>query len=447
MALSPQADLFTEPRWFRGNATFGDDPKTVSPMIAAFIEGYQGGSNGLQSDGVATVVKHWTGYGAQVDGLDSHNPYGKRMALTKASLENHLKAFAGAFKVHAAAVMPTYSVPAAGLSIGGKPVEQVAVGFNKPMLADLLRGRFGYEGAVVSDWLITDDCPSECQKGTFDVHKLGMPWGVEELTKEQRFAKAINAGVDQFGGVMDTDIVVEVVKDGLVSESRIDASAGRMLKIVFELGLFENAYLNPAQSRRDVGTSASLALGMDAQHRSMVLLQNRDALLPLKRAGGMRAWLYGVKPQAAREQGFVPVDDVKQAQVALIRIATPFTTHPGYFFGASAHEGPLTVSPGSKDYDAIASARAAGIPAVVDVYLDRPAVLTAIRPMAAALVGDYGVTDKAFLDVVTGKAHPEGRLPIELPSSDAEVAAQRSDLPSDTRHPLYPKGFGLKFKN
>jgi beta-glucosidase len=322
----------------------------------------------------------------------------------------------------------------------------VAVGFNKPMLEDLLRGRFKYGGAVISDWLITEDCLIECQQGTFDVHKLGMPWGVEDLTKEQRFAKSILAGMDQFGGVMDTDIVVKVVEDGLVPASRIDESAVRLLKIVFELGLFENAYLDPAHSRNEVGTPTSLALGMDAQHRSMVLLENRGGLLPLKNPRGMRAWLHGVKPEAARAQGFVPVDDIKQAQVALIRIATPFTNHPAYFFGASAHEGPLAVVPGTPDYDAIASAHAAGIPAVVDVYLDRPAVLTAIRPMVGALLGDYGVTDQAFLDIVTGKARPEGRLPIELPSSDAEVMAQRSDLPSDTAHPLYPKGFGLKFK-
>lgn len=447
MALSPQADLFTEPRWFRGNATFGDDPKTVSPMVAAFIEGYQGGSDGLTRDGVATVVKHWAGYGAQIDGLDSHNPYGKRMRLTDASLTTHMKAFEGAFKVRAAAVMPTYSVPAPGLVIDGKPVEQVAVGFNKPMLGDQLRGSFRYDGAVISDWLITDDCPVECQNGTFDVHKLGMPWGVENLTKEQRFARAIDAGVDQFGGVMDTDIVVRVVNDGLVPQGRIDAAATRLLKIVFELGLFENAYLDPARSVREVGTPSSLALGMEAQHRSMVLLENKGALLPLKKATGMRAWLHGVKPDAARAQGFEPVDDVRQAQIALIRIAAPFTSHPGYFFGASAHEGPLAVTPGSKDYAVIAAAHAAGIPAVVDVYLDRPAVLTAIQPMAGALLGDYGVTDQAFLDIVTGKARPEGQLPIELPSSDQEVEVQKPDLPSDTKHPLYSKGFGLKFRN
>lgn len=446
MALSPQADLFTEPRWFRGNATFGDDPATVSPMVAAFIEGYQGSAKGLQSDGVATVVKHWVGYGAQVDGLDSHNPYGKEMALSTAALESHIKAFEGAFKVRAAAVMPTYSVPRAGLTIDGKPVEPVAVGFNAQMLDGLLRKRLGYDGAVISDWLITNDCLAECQNGTFDIPKLGMPWGVEHLTQEQRFAKAILAGEDQFGGVMDTDIVEKVVADGLVPEARIDQSAVRLLKIVFELGLFENAYLDPAQSRAAIGTSQSLALGLEAQHRSMVLLENKRALLPLRKAGGMKAWLYGVKADAAREQGFVPVDDVSEAQVALIRIATPFTTHPAYFFGASAHEGPLSVKPGSKDYDAIEQARAAGVPVVLDVYLDRPAVLTAVRPFVSAMLGDYGVTDTAFLDVVTGKARPQGRLPIELPSSDEAVERQRSDLPSDTAAPLYPKGYGLRFR-
>lgn len=446
MALSPQADLFTEPRWFRGNATFGDDPAKVSPMVAAFIEGFQGGPDGLRPGGVATVVKHWVGYGAQVDGLDSHNPYGKRMSLTAATLETHLKAFAGAFRVHAAAVMPTYSVPSAGLTIAGKPVEQVAVGFNRQMLDGLLRKRFGFDGAVISDWLITNDCLRECQQGTFDVNKLGMPWGVENLTREHRFAKAIMAGNDQFGGVMDTDIVVKVVDDGLVPESRIDASAVRLLKIVFELGLFENAYIDPARSRREVGAASSLALGLEAQHRSMVLLENRTDLLPLTAAHGMKAWLHGVKPEAARAHGFVPVDDIRQAQVALIRIAAPFTSHPGYFFGASAHEGPLAITPGSADYRMIAAAHAAGVPAIVDVYLDRPAVLTAIRPMANALIGDFGVSDEAFLDVVTGKARPEGRLPVELPSSDAQVQKQRSDLPSDTARPLYPRGFGLRFK-
>ncbi|WP_121118601.1 glycoside hydrolase family 3 protein [Croceibacterium ferulae] len=445
MALSPQADLFTEPRWFRGNASFGDDAATVSPMVAAFIEGYQGSRDGLQPDGVATVVKHWIGYGAQVDGLDSHNPYGKEMALTETTLAEHVRAFEGAFEVRAAAVMPTYSVPAPGLTIDGQPVEPVAVGFNRQLLEGLLRDRYGFAGAVISDWLITSDCAADCLAGTFDTSRLGMPWGVEHLSGPERFAKAIAAGEDQFGGVMDTDVVVGIVEEGLVTEERIDQSVLRLLTIVFQLGLFENAYLDPANSRAAVGAPESLVLGMAAQQRSMVLLENRAALLPLAHSRGMKAWLHGVEPSAAREKGFVPVDDLAKAQVALIRIAAPFTSHPAYFFGASAHEGPLAITPDSQDYRIIAQAKAAGVPVVVNVYLDRPAVLSAIRPMADVLLGDFGVTDAAFLDIVTGRAAPEGRLPVELPASDQAVEQQRPDLPSDTERPLYARGYGLRF--
>lgn len=445
VAISPQADLFTEPRWFRGNATFGDRPETVSPMVRAFVEGYQGGSNGVQPGAVATVVKHWGGYGAQVEGLDSHNPYGKYMQLTEESLEQHYAAFKGAFDVKTASVMPAYSIPAAGLTVDGKPVEPVAVGFNKQMLDDTLRGRFGFDGFVMSDWLITADCAKECHDGTFELAKLGMPWGVEHLTIEQRFAKGIEAGEDQFGGVMDTDVVVRLVEKGMVSEVRVDLSARRILKVMFQLGLFENAYVDPRRSPGQVGTPEALALGIDAQHRSMVLLENNAGFLPLSPVRARKAWLHGIAPEAARAAGFEPVADLSEANVALIRGKAPFATHPRHFFGSSAHEGPLTLGPGNEDYAAIAKAHAAGVPVVADIYVDRPAILALVKPMVTAMLADYGVTDAAFLDVVTGRGRPEGKLPVELPSSDAEVVAQRSDLPSDTANPLYPRGFGLTY--
>ena len=445
MALSPQADLFTEPRWFRGNATFGDRPEQVAPLVKAFVEGYQGSAQGLQRGGVATVVKHWGGYGAQVDGLDSHNPYGKYMAITEASWRDHLSAFEGAFAVRTAAVMPTYSLPTPGMTIAGKPVEPVAVGFNKQMLEDTLRGEYRFDGFVMSDWLITADCPRECREGTFEIDKLGMPWGVEDLSVAERFAKGIAAGEDQFGGVMDTDVIVGLVESGEVAQSRIDLSARRIARVMFELGLFENAYVDAAASPAQVGTPKSLALGLEAQHRSVVLLENRDALLPLEPARHRKAWLVGIDPEAARAAGFEPVAEPRDADIALVRAETPFTSHPGYFFGSSAHEGALTMGPGTEGYDAVAQARAAGVPVVLDVYLDRPAVLTQVRPMVAAMTGNYGITDKAFLDIVTGKASPQGRLPIELPSSDAAVEAQRADLPSDSADPLYPAGYGLRF--
>ena len=445
MALSPQADLATEPRWFRGNATFGDRAATVSPMVQAFIEGYQGGPNGVQPGGVATVVKHWAGYGAQVAGLDSHNPYGKYMQLDNASLDQHFSAFEGAFAVKSAGVMPAYSIPVSGLTVNGEPVEPVSVGFSRQLLEDSLRGRFGFEGFVMSDWLITADCPIECREGTFDVNLLGMPWGVEHLSVDERFAKGINAGIDQFGGVMDTEVIVRLVDQGLVSQERVDLAATRILEPMVRLGLFENAYVDVALSPSQVGTPEALALGLGAQHRSMVLLKNTQDLLPLDPQATPRAWLHGVEAEAARAAGFVPVDTLAQADIALVRGEAPYSTHPDYFFGSSAHEGPLTLGPGNPDYEAVMEAWRAGVPVVADIYADRPPVLTLVEPYVAAMFVDYGVTDQAFLDIVTGSARPEGRLPVELPSSDAQVVAQQPDLPSDTTDPLYESGFGMSY--
>jgi beta-glucosidase len=83
---------------------------------------------------------------------------------------------------------------------------------------------------------------------------------------------------------------------------------------------------------------------------------------------------------------------------------------------------------------------------VVTIYLDRPAILTNVKDKVAALLGNFGVSDAALFDVLTGKAAPQGRLPFELPSSMAEVKAQAEDTPYDTKTPLYKFGFGLRYE-
>jgi beta-glucosidase len=108
------------------------------------------------------------------------------------------------------------------------------------------------------------------------------------------------------------------------------------------------------------------------------------------------------------------------------------------------HEGNLGFPNGNADLEAILKT-SAKVPTVVTVYLDRPAILTSFNDQIAAVVGNFGVSDSALLDVLTGKAAPEGRLPFELPSSMAEVEAQAEDAPHDTAHPLYRFGFGLRY--
>jgi beta-glucosidase len=156
MALSPQADLATEPRWSRINGTFGEDAELAGRMVRAYVEGFQGGARGAGRDGVLTVVKHWVGYGAAKEGWDSHNYFGRYATFTGDNLAYHVKPFLPAFEAMVAGVMPTYSI-LEGATWEGRPVEQVGAGFNRMLLTDVLRGRYRFDGVVLTDWAVTND--------------------------------------------------------------------------------------------------------------------------------------------------------------------------------------------------------------------------------------------------------------------------------------------------
>lgn len=443
VALGPQADLATEPRWPRINGTFGEDPVTVEALVPAYIEGIQGGADGLQSFGVASVVKHFVGYGAAYQGLDSHNYYGRYAALTSGELATHLRPFEAAFRVHPAGVMPAYSV-FRGLAIDGRPVGEVGAAYSAPLITGLLRKHLRFDGIVLSDWAIAQDCDATCREGYPAAERPGfrgisMAWGVESLSRPERFAKAIKAGVDQFGGDRDPSAIVEAVDKGLVSERQIDQSVEKILAQSFELGLFEHPFVDPEAAASNVGTAAAQSLGAKTQAQAMVLLEN-NGVLPLK-PGSCKVFLRGVDPAAARAAGFVVVAKPEDANVAIVRTATPFQIlHPNFFFGSMQHEGSLAFAASNPDLEAIETL-SAQLPTIVDIYLDRPAILTPIKPHVAALIGDFGASDAALFSVITAKTKAIGRLPFELPSSMTAVEAQKSDVPADSAAPLYPIHF------
>lgn len=446
--LSPQADLATEPRWSRINGTFGEDPELTRKLVKAYVEGFQHGANGTDSAGVLAVVKHWVGYGAAKNGYDSHSSYGKYATFPGRNLMAHVRPFLGAFAAHVAGVMPTYSI-LEGATLNGRPVEQVGAGFNRQLLSDLLRKRYGFDGVVVTDWLVTNDCPDLCRNGSPAGQRptfanVAMPWGVELLSKVDRFAKAVNAGVDQFGGTEEAQFIVQAVLSGKISAKRVDESAYRVAQQKFKQGLFENPYVDTAAARRTVGKPEFQAEGTRAQQRSLVLLENKKDLLPLAR--GKRVYLHQIDSAASARHGLQVVSDLSQADIAIVRTDAPFQTlHPNYMFGAMQHEGALDFRNGDKEFEEIKRITAA-VPTIVTVYLDRPAILTSLRDRASALLANFGVSDDALLDVVTGVAQPGGRLPFELPSSMEEVEAQKSDVPHDTAHPLYRIGSGLGYR-
>lgn len=448
MALSPMADLATEPRWPRINGTFGEDAQLARRLVGAYVEGFQGGREGAGSDGVASVVKHWVGYGAAAEqGFDSHNPYGRYAAFPGGNFAQHIVPFEDAFAAQVAGVMPTYSI-LRDLEHEGHTLEQVGGGFNRWLLTDLLRNRHGFAGIVLSDWLITADCPRECLEGSEPGQPwvLGMPWGMEQASKLERYVRGVEAGLDQFGGSEEPEFLVEAVRQGLLTEQRLDQSVRRILVQKFRQGLFENPFVDPERAESVLGDPASRAAALDAQRRSLVLLKNQDGILPLSATPPRKVFLHGIAAEVATAKGLAVVEDPLQADLAIVRLHTPFQRlHPGHMFGVLQHEGDLDFGPGEEQFDLVSRLAAQGVPVVATVYLDRPAVLASILPKTSALLGDFGVSDEALLDVVVGAATPEGRLPFELPSSMEAVRTQKPDLPHDSTDPLFPFGFGLSY--
>lgn len=441
MALSPQADLATEPRWSRIAGTFGERPDRVGALVTAYVQGMQASRTQLARDGVATIVKHWVGYGASVDGLDGHNYYGRLARFPGGNFAAHVTPFLGAIASGVVGVMPTYAI-LDGLAIDGTPIEPVGAGFNRQLLTEQLRGRYHFGGMVVSDWGITKDCVEACMTGTprQAASQIAAPWGVMSLTDVQRFAKGMNAGIDQFGGVDDGRPFVDAIAAGLLTLARLDEAVLRIMRVKFDLGLFDNPYVDPARAEALSRDASHQREAMRTQARALVVLERASgrAMLP---ATGARLFVPGMDTATVRARGYRVVGSAAEADAAILRIKAPYQTlHPTFFFGSFQHEGDLDFKDGDSSLTLV-KATAAKVPTIVVVYLDRPAILTALVPLAKTLIADFGASDDALMDALTGRVQPVGRLPFELPRSMDAVRGQQGDVPSDSRSPLYPVGY------
>lgn len=421
VALHPQIDLATEPRWSRALQTFGEDAELTSELGAAYIRGFQGASFGPGS--VSTMTKHFPGGGPQKDGEDPHFAYGREQVYPGDAFELHLKPFEAAFAAGGRQIMPYYGMPV------GTEYEEVGFGFNKSVLTGLLRERFGFDGIVCTDWgLVTD---SEIMGAPFPARA----WGVEHLTPAERMAKILDAGADQFGGEACPELLIQLVQDGIVDEARLDVSARRLLREKFLLGLFENPFVDVDAADRIVGSEEFRAEGEKAQRASVTVLAN-DGVLPFAR--GAKLYVEGLDPQAAASYGEI-VASPEQADLAILRLQAPYEDR-GTGFEGFFHAGSLDFP---QDVVDRVRAVAAVVPTVVDVFLDRPAILGPVVEAAGAVVANWGVSPAALLDVLSGAVPATGRLPFDIPRSMAAVEASRPDVPFDTEDPLFRFGHGL----
>lgn len=424
VALHPQIDLATEPRWSRISGTFGEDADLTSRLVVGYIRGFQGESLGPES--VATMVKHFPGGGPQKDGEDPHFEWGREQVYPGDARDYHLKPFVAAIGAGATQMMPYYGMPV------GTDWEEVGFGFNKSVITDLLRDELGFQGIVCTDWGLLTDAT---------VMGTAMParaWGVEQLSRPERMLKALDAGIDQFGGELCTDVLLDLVAEGSVTEERLDVSVRRLLREKFALGLFDDPFVDEDHAEAVVGRADFVAEGLDAQSDSLTLLTNTGATLPLTR--GIKVYAEGVNAEALAEYATV-VETPEEAEAAILRIKAPYEGGKGGFSDLF-HSGSLEFP---ADELARMKTIAGTVPTVIDIYLDRPAVLGGLETVAAALLADYGASDAAVLRVLFGERSPQGSLPFDLPRSMEAVLASRSDVPFDTADPVFRFGHGLRY--
>ena len=513
-ALSPQIDLGTEPRWNRINGTFGEDPNLSADMARAYVDGFQTSYGAAEiKDGwgyhsVNAMVKHWPSGGPEEGGRDGHFAYGKFAVYPGGNFATQLIPFLkGAFNLSgktkmASAVMPYYTI---SYNQDKKNNENVGNGFSKYIVTDLLRQKYGYDGVVCTDWLITGD-----EGKTPDIF-AGKSWGVEAQTVAQRHYKVIMAGVDQFGGNNLAGPVLEAYQMGVkehgenLMRKRFEESAVRLLKNIFRVGLFENPYLDITASKALVGNPEFMTAGYQAQLKSIIMLKNRSKILPLKRDvtvyipkrtfPGGRDWFGVVTPERVDypvnmdivKKYFKVTDDPAQADAAIVVVKSP-DGGVGYsredrekggngYVPISLQYGPYTASEAreksiasgdpvidptitnrsykgksitaanASDLTSILDTKAAmkSKPVIVVIQGSKPMVFSEFEKQVDGIVYGFGVMDQAVMDILSGNAEPSGLLPVQMPATMETVEKQFEDVPHDMKVHVDSEGNAYDF--
>ncbi|NLC55070.1 MAG: glycoside hydrolase family 3 protein [Erysipelothrix sp.] len=503
-ALSPQVDLATDPRWMRFNGTFGEDTNLTIDFTKAYIDGFQTSNteNGWGFDSVNAMVKHWPGGGSGEAGRDAHYRYGKFAVYPGDNFEEHLLPFTkGAFNLkgktkQASAIMPYYTI---SYDQDKKYGENVGNAYSKYLIKDLLRGNYKYDGVVCTDWLITQD------NQDFASFLSGKSWGVEDLSEAQRHYKLLVAGVDQFGGNNEIQPVLDAFDIGVKNDGQIymrkrfEKSASRLLRNIFQTGLFENPYLDENRSQAVVANPKFMEEGFIAQIKSVVMLKNDNKTLPIQKGKKVYIpkriidenvdWFGNVIPAHSKfpvsvdivNKYYEVVTNPKAADFALIFIESPATlpyTKEAGFLPISLQYQPYTAlkartkalaneesedrsylnksntPSNSKDLDIILETRKM-MPDKDIIVVKRtanPTIVAEFEPYINGLLLDFNVQTQAILEVISGNFEPQAMLPFQMPKDMETVEKQMEDVGHDmdcyvdSNDNTYDFGFGLNYK-
>ena len=287
-----------------------------------------------------------------------------------------------------------------------------------------------FDGVVCTDWGVIE----------------GRHWGVDDLSISERYEKSINAGVDQYGGENKPEYVIDLVNEGKISEERIDQSVRRILTNKFELGLFENPFVDENLVSELVNRADYIEEGLDAQRKSVVLLSNKDNTLP--RPKDISIFVDGMNKDEASNFGNV-VESPENADYVLLFLNTVFNGNQPSGIDRVLDNMLSTMFPNmdlnySDEINEKIERYSRVSKLIIISDLNRPAILTTAYEKSFGLVGTFGVQDLVILEIF-GDNNPSGKLPFEIPSSMEAVENQNPDVADDTENPLFVYGYGLSY--
>ena len=481
--FSPVLDLGLDPRFPRQFESFGEDPLLVKTFGEAMIRGYQGDSNQVHNKTkIAACMKHFIGYHATISGKDRTPSYIPDHVLS----EYHIPSFKAAIDAGAKTIMINSGI------INGIPVHS-----SYKILTDLLRNRLGFEGVILTDWE--------------DINKLHDRDKIVS-SKKEAIRLAINAGIDMSMVPYEyeefIDKLIELVNEGKVTMDRIDEAVSKILKLKFELDLFENPSTSPSDYN-DFASEEFQGMAYQSAAESITLLKNNDNILPLERdkkilvvgpnADNMRclngAWTYSwqgeltdqfatnyqtifealkiefgednvdMKEGVSYKEGGQyydmiekNIDDAvnasKESDVIVLCLGeTSYTEKPGDINDITLHKLQLKLA---------SQLASSGKPMVLVLNQGRPRLITAIEKYMSAIVniylpGNYGGV--ALADVLSGDVNPSGKLPFTYPAytnslspyyykpSEVQNNAQGAYNYVGEVNTLYDFGYGLSYSS
>jgi len=460
----PQIDLITDARWNRNNGTYTEVPEVNAGIVTALVTGYQNGTDGAQDGDVGLIMKHFPGDGAAENGFESHNKVGEwRIYATEGSLEKYqLVGFQAAVDAGVAGIMPGYSRPAtdgrsAKQTYRGVEInpEEIGNAYNSEIIGKLLYDVMGFTGFINTD------------SGIITVQYFGV---ADEVSVPEKAAMIINAGSDTGANMVGAGAFRAAIQQGLINQEAYDRATTRRLTALMQMNRFDNPYRDPEQSAAEVeAVSAELTQITDElQHKSVVLLKNHEATLPLtdntKKVyvqsfeSGVVATGWGATNAASNSDqwkalfegaGYTLVEDYKEADIVLLDIVPGGVVNNGTYMntvnlvdeeevperkGPASQEktGETTTVTTLQDVKSIKKIAKAvhenGGKVIAAVNFSSPWILENLEPYCDAIIGQFSSKVTAQFDVVTGAFAPVGKMPFTLPANEAVLAVNEVEI-------------------